>query len=358
MGLMNFFRRDVPKSGETRASGTGYTAQLVGARHAWLAGGSGVGELTATVQACVSLWEGALSLAHVEGAPVLDRHSMALAARSLALRGEAVFLIGDTLVPAVDWDLSTRGGRPKAYRLSLPEAGGGRSETVLAAEVLHFRTAPDPGAPWTGQAPLRRSSLTAGLLQEVEQALSEVYSGAPFGSQVVPFPESQEVDLAALGRDFRGQRGRVLVRESVNVSAAGGPAPAQDWKPQDVTPDLRGMQPLDLMNAQRAAIFLPDLLATGQQGPLVREAQRHLAQWTLQPLAGLMAEECTAKLGGTVFIDVMRPLQAFDSGNRARSAAAIISALAEAKTAGLDPEQVNMALGLVNWAEGNRDGAA
>ena len=82
----------------------------------------------------------------------------------------------------------------------------------------------------------------------------------------------------------------------------------------------------------------------------------HLAQWTLQPAAMLMAEECSAKLGAEIMIDVMRPLQAFDSGNRARSAGAIISALAEAKAAGLDPAQVDLALSLVNW--GKDDGAA
>ena len=98
------------------------------------------------------------------------------------------------------------------------------------------------------------------------------------------------------------------------------------------------------------------MLVPEGQGPMVREAQRHLAQWTLQPLAMLMAEEASAKLGGKVFIDVMRPLQAFDSGNRARSAGAIISALAEAKAAGLDPAQVDAALTLVNW--GKDDGAA
>jgi len=169
------------------------------------------------------------------------------------------------------------------------------------------------------------------------------------------------VDLEAAGREFRGQRGRVILRESVNVTAAGGPAPAQDWRPQDVTPNIAGMQPDAMLTAARAAIcgafgVLPGLLVPEGQGPMVREAQRHLAQWTLQPLAMLMAEEASAKLGGKVFIDVMRPLQAFDSGNRARSAGAIISALAEAKAAGLDPAQVDAALTLVNW--GKEDGAA
>lgn len=358
MGLIDLFRR---KPIETRSSGTGYTAQLIRARAAYIAGVSGIGELTATVQGCVTLWEGGLSLAAVEGTDLLTRHAMAIAARSLALRGEVVFYIGDELIPAVDWEVTTRHGKPRAYRLSLPEAGGNTTTTALAAEVLHFRTAPDPAQPWIGQAPLRRSSLTAGLLQTIETALTEVYANAPMGSQVVPFPESQDVDLAELGRGFRGQRGRVMVRESVNVTAGGGPAPAQDWRPADVTPNITGMIPDAMLAAARQAIcnafgVLPGLFIGEAQGPLVREAQRHLAQWVLQPLAMQMAEEVAAKIGGQVMIDVMRPLQAYDSGNRARSAGAIISALAEAKAAGLDPGQVDLALSLVNW--GKDDGAA
>ncbi|MDO5613627.1 MAG: phage portal protein [Paracoccus sp. (in: a-proteobacteria)] len=360
MGLIDLFWRK-PAPPETRASGTGYTAQLMAARKAYIAGGSRTAELTATVQSCVTLWENGLSLAHVEGTDLLTRQGMAIAARALALRGEILFLIRDRLIPVIDWDLSTRDGQPRAYRVTVPEVGGGYSETVLAAEVLHFRLAADPGAPWAGQPPLRRASLTAGLLDEIERALPEVWQNAPLGSLVVPFPESQEVDLEAVGRSFTGRRGRVMMRESVNVTAAGGLAPATDWRPAQTTPDLGGMAPVATLGAARAAIcgvfgVLPALLIEGAQGPLVREAQRHLAQWFLQPMAMMMAEEASAKLGGPVMIDVMRPLQAFDSGNRARSAAAVISALAEAKAAGLDAGQVDAALSLVNW--GKDDGAA
>jgi phage portal protein BeeE len=101
---------------------------------------------------------------------------MALLARSLALRGEAVFLIrGDRLVPVADWDLSTRDGLPRTYRLSIPKIGGGRSEIALAGEVLHFRLAADAAAPWAGQAPLRRASISAQLLHEIESALRDVF---------------------------------------------------------------------------------------------------------------------------------------------------------------------------------------
>ena len=74
----------------------------------------------------------------------------------------------------------------------------------------------------------------------------------------------------------------------------------------------------------------------------------------MQPLAALLAEEATAKLGSEVTIDVMRPVQAFDLGGRARALSTIITALAEAKAAGLAPGDVNAALTLVNWGEGDR----
>ncbi len=44
--------------------------------------------------------------------------------------GEAVFLIRDRLIPATDWDISTRDGTPRAYRLGIPEAGGGRGAAL------------------------------------------------------------------------------------------------------------------------------------------------------------------------------------------------------------------------------------
>jgi hypothetical protein len=117
----------------------------------------------------VSLWEGAFALADVQGTDLLSRHSLALAARSAALRGEAVFLIRDyALVPCSDWELRTRDGVPTAYRVSISEAGGGRTETALAGEVLHLRVGCDPAAPYLGTAPLKRATLTASLLNAVK----------------------------------------------------------------------------------------------------------------------------------------------------------------------------------------------
>ena len=344
---------------ETRSSGSGYTSAVMDARASYIMGGSGLAELTATVQSCISLWEGAFAMADVDGTDLLDRRTMAIVARALALRGEFVGLITDLgVVPCSDWSLSTRDGIPRAYRVTVAEAGGGTSQTALAAEVLHVRIGSDPVAPWSGSAPLVRSSLTAGLLNALETALAEIYGNAPLGSQIVPFPEATEAEKDRLGKAFRGNRGRVILRESVTVSAAGGPAPAQDWAPNSLTPNLAQAMTAESLTAARGAIcaafgVLPSLWTEAAQGPLVREAQRQLAGWTLQPMAELVAEECTAKLGSTVLIDVIRPLQAHDASGRARALQTIVTTLQIAKDAGIPADQLAAAIKAVNFAGGD-----
>lgn len=337
---------------ETRSTGTGFTSQIMAARADYITGVDGVGELTATVQSCVSLWEGGLSLADVDGTDLLTPRDLALVARSLALRGECVFLIGDDgLIPCSDWDLTTRNTRPTAYRVGISEMGGAASKTVLAAEVLHFRIGCDVGMPYIGSSPLRRSRLTAGLLQTVETALSEIYANAPLGSSIIPFPEAPDTDMADIARGLRGFRGKSLVRESVAVTAAGGPAPQTDLKPHDVTPDLSKAMTKETLAGARAGIemafgVLPGLGNVTAQANAIRESQRQLCQWTLSPIAAMIGQECSEKMGSEIKLDCMRPLQAFDAGGRARALSAIVQTMALAKDAGVDADK---ALELVDW---------
>lgn len=348
-----FNKRSAPAV-EKRSAGSGFTAEIIQAREAYISGRRGIAELTATAQSCVSLWENGFALADVTGTEMLNRSSLSLLGRSLALRGESVFLIQDDfLVPCSDWDLRTRYGKPTAYRVSIPEAGGGTTQTALAGEVLHLRIGSDPAAPYYGTAPLKRSSLTAGMLNAVESALAEVFENAPLGSLVVPMPETQATENDSLARSFRGQRGRVLLRESVQVSAAGGPAPAADWRPADLTPNLKNAMTKETLDASRDAILgafgvLPGLFNSATTGPMVRECQRHLCQWTLQPIAALLAEEATDKLGATVTVDLLRPLQAYDSGGRARAMLSVVQALAAAKAGEVSQSDLDTAFKLVD----------
>ena len=71
----------------------------------------------------------------------------------------------------------------------------------------------------------------------------------------------------------------------------------------------------------------------------------------MQPIAALLAEEATLKLGDEVVIDVMRPLQAYDAGGRARALKTVVETMALAKESGVAPDDINTALQLVDWGE-------
>lgn len=353
MGFLDIFRR---KPTETRSSGTGYTAQVMQARASYIGGSAGLGELTAAVQSCVTLWEGGFALADVTGTNMLTRRALALTARSLALRGEAVFLIRDQLIPASDWDLTTKDGEPRSYRLQVSEAGGGRSEIALAGEVLHFRIGSDHLTPWAGTAPLRRASISAQLLAEVETAIRDVFRDAPLGSQIVPMPEGSAEDAATMRAAFVGKRGATMIVEGVAQAVGAGMHPQLGKSPDQLSPDLSRTMAGDFLREAKGAIYsafgvLPGLQNPATTGPMVREAQRHLAQLILQPMAGLMAEEATAKLGGRVLIDVVRPMQAYDAGGKARALATMVKALADAKAAGIEGATLQDALAFIDWAD-------
>ncbi|MEO0344472.1 MAG: phage portal protein [Pseudomonadota bacterium] len=351
--MWNFIKRNLPFQ-RTEQRSSGYTADVIQARGAYITGARGIAQLTATTQGAVSLWENGFAIADIAGTDMLNRQTLALTGRSLALRGEALFLIRDgRLMPISEYDVTTRNAVPTAYRVSVPDTGGGRTLTALAGEILHIRIGADPSLPYHGVSPLRRSSLTAGLLHAVETALTDVFADAPIGSQIVPMPESEASDTSALRRSFVGARGRVLVVEGVAPAVAAGMHPQANKSPDSLTPDLSKLMSRETLAAARNSILmafglLPGIADANTTGPMVREAQRHLAQWTLQPVALLLAEEASNKLGAQITVDLMRPLQAFDAGLRARSVKSLIDALAQAKEAGVDPSD---AFKLVDWGQ-------
>lgn len=191
-----------------------------------------------------------------------------------------------------------------------------------------------------GVADLTATVQSCVTLWEGALSLADVYTDAPLGSQIVPRPEDPSGKDEDLAQSFRG---RVLLPESVNVGAARGAAPSSDWRPASLTPNLEKSGINATHEAAKNAILaaygvLPALVQPTTMGPLVREAQRHLSHWVLTPIARLIAEEASEKLGTTVTLDVESPLHAFDAGGRARALNAVIAALAAAKAAGVDPK--------------------
>jgi hypothetical protein len=73
-------------------------------------------------------------------------------------------------------------------------------------------------------------------------------------------------------------------------------------------------------------------------------------QFKLQPLAEIVAQEASEKLGTKVELDLVSPLQAFDAGGRARAFATMIEGMSAAKAAGLSAGAVKMALQFIDEA--------
>ena len=345
---------------ETRQA-QGFTSEIIAARQQFFSGSRGVAEATATVEACVSLWERAFTAADVSERwrSIITPARLALIGRSLAKRGQFVGLVDSsgsdiTLTPAVDWDASTRRGEPIAYRIQVPEAGGGFEITALADEVVDIRINVDPTTPWHGQSPLRKARLTADILEAIETGLGDVVS-SPWGAQVVPMPrlpnEAYQHSIRDLLDRLRFKRGGLVMYESTQVMNSSTQTPRGDWDNKNLTPNINGLElPIHweaVRNGVLAAYGIPPILfSAGAQSAALREGQRHAVLWSLAPVAKVASAELARKLDDPeLSLDLTTPLQAADSAGRARAVGVLVGT-------GM---ALDDALALVGW---NRGGSA
>lgn len=337
---------------ETREA-AGYTSEIIAARAQFFSGSRGVAESTAVVESCVALWERAFSTADVPDRwkSLIDPSTLGMIGRALATRGQFVAAIDSRgsdlqIIPATDFDLSTRNGKAVAYRLSIPEAGGGHAISALADETIDIRINSDPTVPWHGASPLRKARLTADTLAAIEAGLGEVLSG-PWGSQVVPTPELTDKQRDRVEERIRAKRGGLALVETVKSLAAGAPPPQGDWSPQNLTADLRGLELPSHWEAVRNSILsaygIPPLLfGANAQSAALREGQRHAVLWTLAPIAKVASAELGRKLNDAEFkLDLITPLAAADSAGRARAVGILVGT-------GM---ALDDALSLVGWTE-------
>jgi len=343
--MFNWFRRDKPETRSVDNDGFNMLALLARADAITDAGA----DLSGVVSGCVNLWANGLSMAETDS-DLLTPEVLASIGRQLATEGNSVWYIGPTgLLPVASYSVATTDeGKPRAYHICIPGIDSSSQSTALAGEVLHIRIGADARLPWRGIAPLRRAPISAGLLNATETALAEVFRDAPVGSKVLGMPETSAGANSKLAASFKGKRGRVLVRDSSTVYAGSQGAP-DDWRPADLTPDLRNSMAVESLKTARDAVLhaygvLPALLNEQSAGPVIREAQRHLAMWTLGPIANLVKHEVKQKTGEAVKLDVFVGLGAYDAGGAARAMSTIIEGLAAAKAGGVTPDELAMAL--------------
>ena len=341
------------RKAEERQSG-GYTADIISARHQFFSGARSVAEATATVEACAALWERAFAVADVADRwrSIVSPGCLGLIARALAIRGQFVALIdargGEiALTPATDWDVSTRGGEPVAYRLQIPEAGGGHQVEALAGEVIDIAINRDVVTPWHGVSPLRKARISADLLASIESGLQDVL-GSPWGAQILPTPKlasKQVTEIQDFVHRIRSRAGGFFALESAQTMSGTAQSPHGDWDRKNLSPDIRGMELPGNWEAVRNSIMAafgipPILFSSMAQSAALREAQRHAVLWTLAPVAKVASSELGLKLGDPdLALDLVTPLQAADSAGRARAVNVLTSS-------GMS---LNDALDLVGW---------
>lgn len=304
---------------------------------------------TGALQTCANLWGAGFSRAWVDGVNI-PAGRLRFIGRALALTGNCVFYspAPDVWRVVNDFDIATRDGDAFAYRLSVADASGPQSITALAGDVLHFKINETAAAPWYGVAPWHDAGLTSEWLAAVESAASELYQNAPIGSQVITTPEDPNGQNTKLGASFRGKRGRILLKESQQVMAAGGPSPSSDWTPREVGPNIDRAQFPENTEAASAAILgaygvAPAMIDPKATAQAIREADRHLVQWTLQGVADDVAHEIGLKHGTPARLDLVRGTRSYDAGGRARAANSIIQAMQAAKESNLTEDQKRQA---------------
>ena len=341
------------KTTETRSTG-GYEGAILGAFEAQAAGTPRV-QATAALEAASGLVARSLASATVEGparlAAAVTPAVLAQAGRSLIRQGEQVFEIDVSaggavrLLTAGYWDVYG-GADPLdwTYRTSVYGPSGTTTRHLPAAGVVHLRYLTSPARPWCGIAPLTAAADSGRLSAEVLGALADGEHG-PRGN-LLPLPvDGEDPTVTELKADLRNLRGRLAFVESTQTMHAGaaGNAPKGDWETRRIGADPPAAE-VELLGRAfvevASACGCPAVLFSERgDGTSRREAFRQFLHSTLQPVAGLIALELTAKLEADVSINLDR-LFAADLSGRARAFQSMVGG-------GMDPGKAAGLAGLM-----------
>ena len=337
----------------------GYTGQLT---RQLLADASGNAQrdpsATAAAEAAIGAYSRAFSIGivtpRVPATMALTPALLGLIVRNVLRTGESVHWL-----EVVDGELrilpagshNVHGGPDPAtwyYRITTYGPSGSTTVIVPATDTIHVKYAFHPQRPWRGVGPLQWSSSSSRLHAELEDALGDESSGSRGYILAMPqAPVSDDPNDAdpnrQLREDIRTLRGRTAMVETVAQGLGEGPsaAPARDWIPQRLgidAPQAAVNLRSDSAMAVLGALGIPPALFHANGTTPIREALRTWLHSGITPLAELVAEELTRKLGVSVELDFSR-LYASDITSRSR-------ALSQMVTAGMDLAEARRLTGL------------
>ena len=336
-----------PQEGERAAAG--YTDLRVGELER-IAGGVQGAETLAAAQASVSWWERCCAALMVEDGnehtEALTPHLLAIAARSLGVFGNSVFVIeatpgGVVLLPASSYDV-TGGPDPATWVYRCDLVGSTRTEVrrVSSAGVLHLRLGQDRSEPWYGVAPLRRSSLTAILARRLEVALADECT-VPVSRLLGVSGQKAGAEKIMDGLDHRSGTAGFHIY-------AGG----ENGKPNRVGPEplenevtLRGQIAHEIVSLFGLSPLLFDVRADGQS---LRESKRLFLSTTLRGLVSMMESEIAMKLMAPGVRLSMSRMFVVDEETSALSTSRRASAFAKLVAGGVEPGRALQLAGLEN----------
>ena len=295
---------------------------------------------TAAVIFGMGCLQAAFSMADVEPEelrPTLTPMVLGAMAQQLALKGNSVWDIlvneGDpfpTLRAGTATEISG-GPDPRSWIYQMAFEGTERNRnpgTPLQRRGTRSHQC-RPAEPWQGFSSLSLAGVTAALLANIEQRISEE-ANARVG-RLLTYPDGTSAStIAGVRGDLQAMAGGYSV---VETGGAGFRAGLPGGNPADWTLTHFGPQiPATSLQARTEAVRdvlgamrVPAVLLLGGDGASYREGYRQFLTMGVNPKAEVLAEELSAKLGQSITFSFRR-LAAADIASRARAMGVMVSA--------------------------------
>ena len=303
---------------EVRESDGAFTDAVLRAIESEAAGTAVDNASTAAVEAAAGALSRAFSGATVEGPEwaqmAVTGDVLALMGRDLVRRGEVLHAIRMQggmvrLIPCSSWHWEG-GHDPSTWTVRATAYGPSTSTTwkLPRSSVVFIRWGGEAGSPYVGKGPLSFASTTAKLGAMTERSLADEAAGPLAQLLGVPSDGGDGGDddpLAALKTDIARARGKAAFLETVSGGWGEGrdAAPRRDWVASRLGPN----PPAALVELRQAA-FAATLAACGSSvalfddsdGTSKREGLRQWFMGTTRPLAHLVEQELSTKLGAEI----------------------------------------------------------
>ncbi len=300
---------------------------------------------TAAVEAAAGALSRAFAAAEVSGPPWVRRaigpEFLGQVGRDLVRSGQSMHVIevselGElALLPVSSWDFQGPGPHPSGWTVQAVVNGPSEAVTLYQpwASVIFCKWGNLTGRAFAGRGPLAWAHTSARLQSETERSLADEAGGPVANLVTVPQDGgdgSEDDPLAEMKADLKTARGRALLLETTAAGWGEGKsaAPLRDWKPSRLGPNppatqeaIMGRSFMEIL----AACGCPPALFSVQDGTAQRESLRRYFSITVEPLAGLLATELSAKLEADIGLSFKGRFAA-DLTGRARAFQSMVKA--------------------------------